>query len=122
MLPAVQLTAKLKRDISSDPYKRASDVRETCLNLLLSIQITKLGGLFLFLLMLMRKMDILSMQEQNGNLKETLYEPVTQLAVCRRVGAMSRETLGALHWMRYMHEEESSSATHFPTFTFPFLK
>lgn len=122
MLPVVQLTAKLKRDINSDPYRRDSDVRETCLNLLLSVQIKKLGGLFLFLLMLMRKMDILSMQEQNGKLKELLYEPVTQLAVCRRVDTMRRETLGALHWMRYMHEEESSSAAHFPTFTFPFLK
>lgn len=72
----------------------------------------------------MRKMNVLSMQEQNGNPKEMLYESVTQLAACRRVGARRRDILGALHWMRYVHEEESpsSSATHFPTFAFPFLK
>lgn len=64
------------------------------------------------------------MQQQNDNLKETLDELVTLLAVCRRSVATRREILGALYWMRYFHKEESTSisASHFFAFTFSFVK
>lgn len=53
-----------------------------------------------------------------------LDESVTLLAVCRKLVAVRREILGALHWVRYLHEKEPtpSSATHFLAFTFPFVK
>ncbi|PKU47418.1 hypothetical protein llap_2241 [Limosa lapponica baueri] len=72
----------------------------------------------------MEKLDTGSMQGQNDNLKEMLDESVTLLDTCRKSAAMSKEILGALHWMRYLCEEEStpSSATHFLAFMFPFVK
>lgn len=47
-------------------------------------------------------------------------ESVTILAACRKSVAIRRKILEVLHWMRYLHGEEStpSSATHFLPFIF----
>lgn len=104
----VQLMAKLKRYRLCSPQNSQRCQGDWYVPLTLS-STKEIGGLFLFLLMLVRKLGIASMQEQNNQLKEMLHESVAQLAECRKIGAMRRKTLGPLHWMRYVHEEESDT-------------